>query len=87
MPASKLTRVVGPNPLNLPPKGLDLKLAALTSVVATSDFAPTRQSYDVFSDLEARVDSEMAKLQEVLDIDLGAFLSLIGKLDVPIIVP
>ena len=84
---SKLTRVVGPNPLNLPPKGLDLKLAALTSVVATSDFAPTRQSYDVFSDLEARVDSEMAKLQEVLDIDLGAFLSLIGKLDVPIIVP
>ena len=36
--------------MNLPPKGLDAKLAALTSVVSNADFAPTRQAYEVFDD-------------------------------------
>ena len=84
---SRLTRVIGPNSLNLPPKGLDLKLAALTSVVGAADFAPTRQSYEVFDDLKARVDAALSALREVVDVDLAGFLSLVKELEVPLIAP
>jgi hypothetical protein len=84
---SRLTRVIGPNSLNLPPKGLDLKLAALTSVVGAADFAPTRQSYEVFDDLKARVDAALSALRKVVDVDLAGFLSLVKELEVPLIAP
>ena len=79
----KLTRVLGPNPMNLPPKTLDLKLAALTNVAGTSDFAPTRQAYEVFNDLKARVDSELATFLEITTGGWAAFLSLVERMDVP----
>ena len=83
----ELILVPGSNPLNLPDKGLNAKLAALTSVVDSADSAPTRQSYDVFNVLSKRVDTEIQRLQEVVDTELKAFLNLIESLDIPAIVP
>ena len=79
----RLTRVLGPNPMNLPPKTLDLKLAALTNVVGTSDFAPTRQAYEVFNHLKAQVDSVLASFQEITTGDWASFLSLVEQMDMP----
>lgn len=61
-----LTRQLGPNPMWLPPKTLNIRLASLTSVVGTSDEPPTRQSYDVFEALSARVATQLARSKEVL---------------------
>ena len=80
-----LTRVIGPNPMNLPPKGLDAKLAALTSVVSNADFAPTRQAYDVFEELKSRVNVQLAALEQVETQDLPRFQSLLRELNVPLI--
>ena len=80
-----LTRVIGSNPMNLPPKGLDAKLAALTSVVSNADFAPTSQAYEVFDDLKSRVDAQLAALNRVETEDLPLFQTLLKELDLPLI--
>ncbi len=61
-----LTRQLGPNPMLLPPKTLNIRLAALTAVVGTVDEAPTKQSYDVFEDLSARVAGQLTASKELL---------------------
>jgi hypothetical protein len=66
---------------------LNAKLAELTSVVASADAAPTKQSYYVFDDLSARVDVQLAALQEVVDTDLARFVDLVHELEVPAISP
>ena len=83
----ELVQVIGTNPMNLPPKGLNGKLASLTSVVASADSVPTRQSYDVFDDLVARVNQQFQKLEEVIDTDLAALIRLISQMNLPVIVP
>ena len=70
----KLTRLVGPNPMALPLKALHNKLAALTAVVSSTDMAPTRQSYEVFKDLSARVAVQLKRLEEILDSNLTDLL-------------
>ncbi len=59
-----LTRLLGPNPMFLPPKTLNIKFAALTVVVQSSDTAPTQQAYDVFNDLSSRLDTQTARLKD-----------------------
>ena len=71
--------------MNLPPKGLDAKLAALTSVVSNADFAPTRQAYEVFEELKSRVDAQLAALKQVEREDLPRFQALLRELNVPLI--
>ena len=70
----KLTRLVGPNPMALPPKALHNKLAALTAVVSSTDMAPTRQSYEVFEDLSARVAVQLKRSEEIVDSNLTDLL-------------
>jgi photosystem II stability/assembly factor-like uncharacterized protein len=72
--------------LNFPTQ-LNAKLAALTSVVASADGAPTQQSYDVFHDLSTRIDQQLIQLQEVIDRDVTAFNDLIRQSDIPAIIP
>jgi hypothetical protein len=62
----QLTRQLGPSPMLLPPKTLNIRLAALTAVVGTVDEAPTKQSYDVFEDLSARVAGTLTVSKELL---------------------
>ena len=80
-----LTRVIGPNPMYLPPKGLDAKLAALTSVVSNADYAPTQQAYDVFEDLKSRMDVQLAALNRLESDELPRFQTLLKELDLPLI--
>jgi hypothetical protein len=72
--------------LNFPSR-LNAKLSALTSVVASADGAPTRQSYEVFRDLSARIDQQLIRLQEVIARDVAAFNDLIRTSDIPAIIP
>ncbi|HEX4748149.1 MAG TPA: hypothetical protein VH302_01280, partial [Bryobacteraceae bacterium] len=58
-----LTRLMGPNPMFLPPKSLNIRLAALTIVVQGSDSAPTQQAYDVFSTLSSELAKNLSDLQ------------------------
>ncbi len=70
--------------LNFPTR-LNAKLAALTSVVASADGAPTRQSYEVFHDLSMRIDQQLIQLQQVMAQDVAAFNEVIRQSDVPAI--
>jgi hypothetical protein len=69
------------------PSRLNAKLAALTSVVASGDGAPTRQSYEVFRDLSQRIDEQLVQLRQVIDTDLLAFNTLIQASKIPAIIP
>jgi hypothetical protein len=71
--------------LNFPTR-LNAKLAGLTSVVASADGAPTRQSYEVFHDLSTRIDQQLIHLQEVMAQDVAAFNELIHTSGIPAIV-
>ena len=72
--------------LHLPPK-LNAKLAELTAVVASADFAPPKQAYEVLEDVSGRIDPQLQALQQVIDTDVSEFENLIHELEVPAIVP
>ncbi|HEV2461079.1 MAG TPA: hypothetical protein VGS80_22230, partial [Ktedonobacterales bacterium] len=69
------------------PIKLNAKVAALASVVASGEAAPTRQARQVFDDLSARVAAQLPRLREVIDTDVAAFNALIREAGVPAIVP
>ena len=69
-----LTRVVGRNPMHLPPKGLHQKLATLTNAIGNADGAPTRWTYTVVEELSARLAEHVKELNALVDSDLTAFL-------------
>ena len=72
--------------LHLPAK-LNRKLAELASVVSSADFAPPKQVYGVFEDFTVRIDSQLQRLQEVIDQDISQFMDLVHELEIPAIVP
>ena len=72
--------------LHLPVK-LNRKLAELISVVASADFAPTLQAYQVFGELSVQIDEQAKLLQDVLDQDVPQFIELVQELSIPAIVP
>ncbi len=86
--AAKLTDIEGEiyqyrnqssqDPLNYPIK-LNNKLAALEGVVGSTDARPTAQSYDVFKDLSARLEAQLARLDGLLKTDLPAFNKLLAS--------
>ena len=69
------------------PTRLNAKLAALSSVVASADAAPTQPSYEVFQDLAARIDRQLEHWREVLATDVASFNSLVRDAAIPAIVP
>ena len=72
--------------LNLPTR-LNRKLAELFNVVASADFAPTKQSHEVFDDLSGRIDGHLKHLRELVDLDVTQFINLVNDLAIPAIVP
>ena len=82
----QLVRVLGKNPQKFPPTGLNNKLASLTSVVASADWAPTKQSYDVLVYLSAKVDEQLEFLNDIIDKDVVEFQNLLGQTGVPPII-
>ena len=69
------------------PAGLNAKLAEITFVPSQADYAPTAQSHDVFQDLSARTDTQMQRLNEVIEQDLPAFVNVLHELEIPVISP
>ena len=76
----------GQDALNYPIK-LNNKLAALSASVDGSDSAPTAQSYDVYNDLTAKIDAQLARLAEVKSRDIAEFNSAYAAKNLPVIVP
>ena len=68
------------------PAKINAKLAALESVPASADFAPTKQSRQVFESLSAEADAQLEVLQETLDNELSAFINVINELGIPALV-
>ena len=56
-------------------------------VVASADWAPTKQSYKVLDDLSARLDRQAGALQGVIAEDLAAFVRLVEEMEIPAVVP
>ena len=67
------------------PVRLNAKVAWLTQVVSSADWAPTRQSYEVFDDLSTRAEGYFQELQRVIDTDLKDFGRLVDDLGIPAI--
>ncbi len=75
----------GQDPLNYPIL-LDNKIAAVASVVAASDSRPTDQSYEVFKELSAKADEQLAKLKSIMEKDLPDFNDKVKKSKIPAII-
>jgi hypothetical protein len=74
-----LTRLINhADTMMVPPKTLNIRLAALTTVVESADSAPTKQSYDVFSYLSGQANDELNQL-ETVEEQLPAFLKMAGS--------
>ena len=73
------------DPLNFPIR-LNNKLAALGGVVGSADAAPTAQCYVIYDELAAAIDTQLAKLDEVLRTDLAAFNKVVRDQDVPAVI-
>ena len=72
--------------LNFPAR-LNRKLAELSrGVVDIADFGPTKQAYDVFDDLSARIDRQLEMLKGIVGSDVPAFNELVSGLGLPAIV-
>jgi hypothetical protein len=67
------------------PIRLNAKLAALSAGVGSADWAPTRQSREVFADLSSRVADQLARLDRVVKDDLAELESTLRALEVPFI--
>jgi hypothetical protein len=70
-----------------PPLRLNAKLAALSGFVDSADATPTKQAYDVFDDLSARIDAQLTRLRDVIATDLASVNRLILESNVPPIAP
>ena len=72
----------GQDPLNYPIR-LNNKLAALTGVVSSADFAPTAQTYVVYNDIAGQIDAQLQKLRQIMTTDVPAFNKLVREQEVP----
>jgi photosystem II stability/assembly factor-like uncharacterized protein len=75
----------GEDPLNFPIR-INNKIAALTGVVGSADAAPTDQSVVVFDTLNAQLQVQLDRLQQVLTTELPAFNRLVRDQDVPAVI-
>ena len=70
------------DPLNYPVK-LNNKLASLAAAVGSSYNLPTKQEYEVFTELSKKVDAQLDRLHPLLQKQLQQFDSLVKSLHVP----
>lgn len=71
--------------LNFPIR-LNNKLAALSSIVDGGDYAPTAQAYDVYNDLTAKIDTQLAALAKIKAENIAAFNRSYNQKGLPVIV-
>ncbi len=68
--------------LNFPIK-INNKLASLLGTVMGSDTAPTQQSYEVFKELDAQLQTQLTALNQIDTADVAAFNKLIRDQNIP----
>jgi photosystem II stability/assembly factor-like uncharacterized protein len=73
------------DPLNFPIR-LNNKLAALMGVVARSETPPNDQSVEVYNDLVAQIDAQLAKLSQIMKTDVPLFNQMVKDQNIPAIV-
>jgi hypothetical protein len=66
---------------------LAAKLGSLPAVIYHGDFAPTKQTYDVFDHICARIDRQYNILEEILRVDLAAFNQNVQKSSLDAVIP
>ena len=74
----------GQDVLNYPIR-LNDKLAGVFDVANSGSFAPSRQVREVYRELAAQVDAQLAKLEQVRTRDVAAFNALIREKALPVI--
>ena len=74
----------GQDALNYPIK-LNNKMAALGSTVDSADAAPTAQDYNVYNDLTAQIDAQLAILARIKTKDIAAFNKAFAEKNLPVI--
>jgi hypothetical protein len=72
--------------MNWPVK-LNGKLAWLAAVIASSQSAPTKQTYELYEDLVQRIDAQLHQLREIIDTDVAEFNRIMSETGVPAIIP
>ncbi|MEM1096536.1 MAG: glycosyl hydrolase [Bacteroidota bacterium] len=73
------------DPLNFPIR-LNDKLAGVANVASTGAFRPTDQAYAVKAELTGLIDTELARMRDVLQNDLPAFNALVRENAVPAVI-
>jgi photosystem II stability/assembly factor-like uncharacterized protein len=73
------------DPLNFPIR-VNNKLASLGAVVGSADAAPTEQAYQVFEQLSAELQGDLARLKGLLDADVPAFNRAVREQDIPALI-
>ena len=68
----------GQDPLNYPIK-LNNKLASLMGLVERGEAAPTEQSYQVFESLSATLQTELIRMNTIIDQDLRRLNELLSE--------
>ena len=67
-----LTRVTLSHPLEVTPKGLINKLGTLSGAVASGDNRPTKQQYELFDDLSARIAAKVREFDQLVKTEVTA---------------
>ena len=75
----------GQDVLNFPIR-LNNHLVALSGVVSSADFAPTKQSYEVFDMLSKAVDEQLTKWKAIVSADVKAYDDLVKQQEVPALI-
>lgn len=75
----------GQDALNFPIR-LNNKLAALAATVDGGDFPPTAQAYDVYNDLSAKIDAQLAALARIKSDGIAAFNRSYRDKGLPVVV-
>jgi len=76
----------GEDPLNYPIQVTD-QMMALQGTVESADAAPTTQSYAVFDELNARLETQLAAWRDIQSKELAALNELMKKNNVEAIAP
>ena len=61
------------------------KFGGLSNSIGSAESKPTKQAYQVFNDLSAQMDEQLAKLNKVLGIDLDIFNAKVAEMKIPAI--
>ncbi|HYK56305.1 MAG TPA: hypothetical protein VEV15_07475, partial [Flavisolibacter sp.] len=74
----------GQDVLNYPIR-LNDKLSGVFDVANSGNFAPSRQSKEVYADIAAQIDAQLNKLKAITQKDIPAFNELIRQKSLPVI--